>query len=159
MLCSNSFISYSKGWMLFTHFVWVLVPPLLGVFWYQWPQLGAEMNELFVQVDAIKGRKLMINDKETNINLRWQHCVQEIACTIAALTLRRLLRLPDHGFALTGKLDNLWWNPTNRESDVLSKWYPFYVNWIIIVNNVFSVRKMSWKSILVKHSLFSFGNV
>lgn len=66
MLCSNSFISYSEGWMLFTHFVWVLVPPLLGVFWYQWPQLGVEMNELFVQVDAIKGRKLTINDKETN---------------------------------------------------------------------------------------------
>ena len=52
--------------MLYTYFVWVLVPPLLGVFWYQWLQLGAEMNELFVQVDAkMQRKKFMINNKET----------------------------------------------------------------------------------------------
>ena len=43
---------HSKGWMLCIYFVWVLVPPLLGGFWCQWLQLGAEMNEWFVQVDA-----------------------------------------------------------------------------------------------------------
>jgi len=34
------------------------VLPLLGVFWYQWPQLEAEKNELFVQVDAKNEEKI-----------------------------------------------------------------------------------------------------
>ena len=50
-------IYHGEECMPYTYFVWVLVPPLLGVFWYQLLQLGAEMNELFVQVDAKKERK------------------------------------------------------------------------------------------------------
>ena len=49
--------------MLSTYFVWVPLPPLLGGFWYQWLQSGAEMNELFL-VDA-KKTKRRINGKET----------------------------------------------------------------------------------------------
>jgi len=45
------------------------LPPLLGGFWYQWLQSGAEMNELFL-VDA-KKTKRRINDKETRQQIHY----------------------------------------------------------------------------------------
>lgn len=58
-------------WVPCTYFVWVLMPPLLGVFWYQWLQLAAKRNGLSVQVDAKKGCKLMISEEITNRQSRW----------------------------------------------------------------------------------------